>query len=95
VPTTGCLSFYVDAIEGDESFTAFVAELPEGVDAASLASSATSDGQACFSDDHRIILFTTPPSFDGNAEVDVDLNRFANLSRDALSETAVTRWLAQ
>jgi hypothetical protein len=95
VPTTGCLSFYVDAIESDESFTAFVAELPEGADAASLVSSATSDGLACFSDDRRLILFTTPPSFDGNAEVDVDFTRFANLSRDALSDTATTRWLAQ
>jgi hypothetical protein len=95
VPTTGCLSFYVDATEGVESFTAFVAELPEDADTASLASSATSDGQACFHDDHRIILFTTPPSFDANAEVDVDVGRFADLTRRALADTAATRWRAQ
>jgi hypothetical protein len=95
VPTTGCLSFYVDATEGVESFTAFVAELPEEADAASLASGATSDGQACVHDDHRIILFTTPPSFDADKVVDVDLGRFADLSRHTLSDTAANRWLAQ
>ncbi len=95
VPTSGCLSFYVDASEGVESFTAFVAELPEDADTASLASGATTDGQACFNDDHRIILFTTPPSFDADSEVDVDLGRFADLSRRALADTAATRWLAQ
>ncbi len=95
VSTNGCLSFYVDATASDQTFTVFVAELTDDVDPTSLATSVDPEGQACVVDDRRLVLLTSPPSFEVGAEDVVDLGRFAELARQALIDTAASRWMAR
>ena len=91
--TTGCLSFVVDSRDEGASFTAFVAEMPDQTDVASIASAAPSEGQAIFYDAHRLILLLAQPSFDESVYVDIDFDDFGDIVRRALLDTAPSRFM--
>ncbi|MGC1420184.1 MAG: hypothetical protein WA786_08735 [Acidimicrobiales bacterium] len=74
VGSTGCLSFVADGVEGETSYTAYVAELPEDTDVEALADAAVdTDDQAAVYDHDRLLLFSPLPSFD---EVDDTVPNF-------------------
>lgn len=90
--TTGCLSFYADATEGDKSFKVFVAELPEDADVETLASGAAADDQAVCFDDHRIILFLAPPNFDDDDDAAFDFGDSLDVARASLQGSVPVGW---
>lgn len=90
--TTGCLSFYADATEGDKSFKVFVAELPEDADVETLASGAAADDQAVCFDDHRIILFLAPPNFDDDDDAAFDFGDNLDVARASLQGSVPVGW---
>jgi hypothetical protein len=90
--TTGCLSFYADGLADGTSFKVFVAELPDGVDVASLAGGAERDDQAVCFDDSRLILFVAPPSFDDDDDVTVDFGRELDIARETLRASLPVGW---
>jgi hypothetical protein len=90
--TTGCLSFVVDSTKGQGSFTVFVAEFPDGTQMDELVDGAQLDGQLVFVSAQRLILFVAQPSFDENAEPDVDLTAYSSFAETALKESAPTGW---
>jgi len=97
IPTTGCLSFNAEGVDGDPSFSVFIAELPEDTDIASLAAAATDlEGQAAIYDSSRLIVMSVQPSFDGDFAVDddadVDFLDYERLALTALRETTNSRW---
>ena len=101
IPTVGCLSFNADGVDGDPSFSVFIAELPEHADIASLAAAATDlEGQAAIYDSSRLIVMSVQPSFDDEndaddgAEADVDFADYERLALTALEETTNSRWQA-
>jgi hypothetical protein len=94
LPTSGCLSFFADSTNGGVSFKAFVAELNEDFDLNDLALADTTDGQAVFIDDGRLILLLANPSFDDVDENEFEPSDFANIAHSAFTNTAPARWTA-
>ena len=90
--TTGCLSFYADASEGDQSFKVFVAELPEETDVESLASGAESDDQAVCFDDRRLILFLSPPNFVDDDDSVIEFDDYVTIARQTLQASTPAGW---
>jgi hypothetical protein len=90
--TTGCLSFYADATEGDKSFKVFVAELPQDTDVESLASGAEGDDQVVAFDDRRIVLYLAPPSFDDGDESTFDFGDNLDIARKLLAASVPLGW---
>jgi len=99
IPTAGCLSFNAEGVDGEPSFSVFVAELPENADVASLAAAATDlGGQAAIYDSSRLIVMSVQPSFDDEigadegVETDVDFHGYERLALTALTEPTNSRW---
>jgi len=95
--TAGCLSFVAGGVHGGSSFTVFAAEPLEDANVASLASAATGiEGQASVCDADRIVVMCLQPSFEENAEADVNfsIHDFEDLARSALLSSAVSTWHA-
>jgi hypothetical protein len=90
--TTGCLSFYADATEGDQSFKVFVAELPEATDVEELASGAQSDDQAVCFDDQRLVLYSAPPNFQDDDAAAFDFGDYLNVARSLLQASTPLGW---
>lgn len=93
--TAGCLSFVAEGVHGGSSFTVFIAEPLEDADVASLALAANSIGdQASVCDADRIVVLCMQPSFEENAEVEVDINvhDYEDLVRSALLSSAAATW---
>jgi len=90
--TTGCLSFYADATEGEQSFKVFVAELPEDTDVETLASGAETDDQAVCFDDRRIILYLAPPSFDDDEAAAFDFGDNLDIAQKLLQASVPLGW---
>jgi hypothetical protein len=90
--TTGCLSFYADATEGEQSFKVFVAELPEGTDVETLASGAETDDQAVCFDDRRIILYLAPPNFDDDDAAAFDFGDNLDIAQKLLQASVPLGW---
>jgi len=87
--TTGCLSFVADARSRAPSFTAFVAELPPGIDVAELAAAAsTTNDQVAVFDDVRLVVLSPQPSFEDDEEDEVDLREFEDLALGAMRDPA-------
>jgi hypothetical protein len=90
--TTGCLSFYADAAEDDQSFRVFVAELPDDVDIESLASGAQLDDQAVCFDDNRLILMLAPPNFDDDDSSAFDFSAYLATAQQVLRASLPVGW---
>ncbi len=95
LPCAGCLSFVADGLHGASSFTAFVAELLDESDVASLAASANdTEGEAAFYDGQRIVVLSAQPSFDEGDEggVEVDPHEFDRSVRSSFGSPATADW---
>jgi hypothetical protein len=90
--TTGCLSFVVDSTKGQGSFTVFVAEFLDETDMDDLVAGAQLDDQLVFANAQRLILFVAQPSFEEDAEPDVDLANYSEFAERALGESAQAGW---
>jgi hypothetical protein len=90
--TTGCLSFYVDASENDESFKVLVAELPKETDVESLASGVNGEDQAVCFDERRVVLFLAPPSFDDDDDAAFDFSDYLETARKLLRSSVPVGW---
>jgi hypothetical protein len=90
--TTGCLSFYADSSEGDQSFKVFVAELPVATDVELLASGAERDDQAVCFDDSRLILFQAPPNFEDGDDTVFDFGDYLATARLTLQASTPVGW---
>jgi hypothetical protein len=90
--TTGCLSFVVDSTKGQGSFTVFVAEFPDEANMDDLVAGAQLDDQLVFANAQRLILFVAQPSFEEDAEPDVELANYSEFAERALTESASAGW---
>jgi hypothetical protein len=94
--TAGCLGFIAEGEGEDGSFSVFVAELPEDVDADVLGAAANDQvGQSAVFDSSRLILFCAQPSFDEEpdiGDVGVDFHDVEGLAREALLDPATAAW---
>ena len=90
VMTNGCLSFVAAGTDGGNSYSVFVAELPEEVDVDELARGATViEDQSAIFDAQRLVVMSAQPRFDDVDEdenLDDDLDHFEELARIALAD---------
>jgi hypothetical protein len=91
LPVTGCLSFFADADDEKDSFTVFVAELPDDEDVDEIAEGAVSDDQIVFHDGFRLVQLVAPPLFDDD-DAAVDFRAYEGICRKALADTLPTGW---
>jgi len=90
--TTGCLSFYADSAQDNMSFRVFVAELPDDVDVAELASGAELEDQAVCFDDTRLILLLAPPNFDDDDDATFDFSEAVATAQQVLRASLPVGW---
>lgn len=91
LPVTGCLSFFADADAEKDSFTVFVAELPDDEDVEEIAEGAVGDDQIVVHDGFRLVQLVAPPLFDDD-DAAVDFSAYADICRKALADTLPTGW---
>lgn len=90
--TTGCLSFVADSTQGRGSFTVFVAEFPDETNMDDLVAGAQLDDQLVFANAQRLVLYVAQPSFEEDAEPDIDLAAYSEFAEGALKDSASAGW---
>ncbi len=90
--TTGCLSFVADSTQGQGAFTVFVAEFPDEASMDELLEGAQRDDQVAFANGQRLILFVAQPSFDEEADSEVDFTAYGPFVERVLKESAPAGW---